>query len=86
MSTTPDLFEVIRRSSRTRLPTLLMPKVLPESWERWRTIDEDGRVMGWENAPRTNSSESDYNITQGQVRVIGQIPYYNGPKMMRKIE
>lgn len=64
---------------------LPFPEIKPESWEKYRTIDEDGYVMAWEEMPRTNSLESDYEWTIGQFKHVGEILDYDGSKTIWKI-
>ena len=62
--------------------TLPFPNIKPESWERYRTIDEDGYVMGWEEMPRTNAIERGYEWTIGEFKLLGEILDYGGSKII----
>lgn len=62
-----------------------LPEIKPEAWERYRTIDEDGYVMGWEEMPRTNARERDYEWTIRKFKLLGEILDYDRSKTIWKI-
>jgi len=64
---------------------LPFPEIKPEPWERYRTIDEEGDVMSWEEMPRTNARENDYEWTQGRFGFVGEILDYEGSKTIWEI-